>query len=337
MSLLGMENFAYGDVAATFTTGQTTLSMFTGHTARFTTFPCMAVLFNQSDHDTPHEAFYEPATPDAEIIEITSKAGDTFDVIKRGQDGTSAIATTPGKTYRVAVIATRSQWLKVCRAPPDGSDSFDAILSGTASSVTAALARFVNAVGGADSAVSIQGGATDGDLIDLMMGNSAAGVDMVDLKLTYAAALSKLQLLFNSISFLYAEDNGALAFHKTSATEIAPSVQFGERVGFDSFFSGAITAAAIVAGVATVTSNFVRFTSETGTTDDLDTINATIMSGTRVMILVEKSGAHNITLKDGTGNLSMLSGDYIIDTTSKRSMLVSVGNPITSWLEILRV
>lgn len=336
MSLYGMENFAYANVSAPFGTGDTSFSLAVGNTARFTTFPCMAVLWNLTDWATPHEAYFEPATPEAEIIEIVSKSGDTFNVVKRGQDGTSAIATISGKTYRIGVIASRSQWLKVCRAQPDAAGPFDAILAGTPGAVTDAIARFVKDLGTGShgAALSVQGRNSSGSTESLLLGDTAAPTDF-SLTRTQSATRT-LVMLFNALNIMRVESNGAIAFNKSTIDEASPSVQFGEIVGFDKLYGGSITGPTISGGVATVTSNFVRFVSETGTTDDLDTINATSYTGTRILLVVERSGSHSITLKDGTGNLNLAAGDFTIDTSSKRIMLVSVGTPINSWVELLR-
>lgn len=115
MALFELENFAFGTVAASFNNSQTTLSMSTGVTARFTKFPTRAILYNSTDYATAHEAYI---AGDLEVIGITSKSGDTFDVITRGLEGTSAISSTAGATYVVAVVATKGQWDKVILLTP---------------------------------------------------------------------------------------------------------------------------------------------------------------------------------------------------------------------------
>ena len=333
MSLYGMENFAYGNVAATFTNSQTTLSMFTGHTSRFTIFPCMAVLFNITDHDQPHEAFFEPVTPDAEIIEIVSKSGDTFDVIKRGQDGTSAIATTSGKTYRVAVVATKSQWDKVCRAPPDGSDSFDAILAGTAGTVAEALARFVKDVAGEDAVVSAQGSDQAGDKTSLWLGDITTPNDVRLERLQ--AATRTLELIFNSLNILRVEDSGAIAFNKSTITDTAPSVEFGENVGFDKLAAYTESVMTLATDIGTGTSNVIRVAAQSGGVDDLVTLNATPYFGMRPIVILRRNSSDTVTVKS-TGNISLLSGDYVINTSSKFIALIADQFPITSWHELFR-
>lgn len=103
----GLQNLTFGVVDEEFDASQTTLDLSAGHGSRFDdgVFPERAVLWNYEDHVDPAEAYW---AGEAELIEITSKSGDTLDVIAREQEGTSGIAATPGKTYRVAVVATQA-------------------------------------------------------------------------------------------------------------------------------------------------------------------------------------------------------------------------------------
>lgn len=328
MSLYGMENFAYGTVADTFDASQTTFSMSSGHTGRFTTFPCMAVLYNITDYNSPHEAFYEGASADAEIIEIVSKSGDTFDVVKRGQDGTSGISTTSGATYRIAVIASRSQWSKVCRAQPDAAGPFDAILAGTAGSVTEALARFVKDVPGEDAPFSIQGSDQSGDITSILLGDITTPNDvrLERLKTT----VNELGLYFNAVKLLHAEANGALGFHRTSLAETVSSLQLGAKVGIDSLLFHSDASATISSNALTVTTPEVRVSGEGSSDDDLETITLSpTWSGKKAIIILRYNSAGVITVKDGVGNITLSYGDFRLGTTKAMLALKETASGFT--------
>lgn len=334
-----MENFAYGDVAATFNDSQTTLSMFTGHTSRFTTFPCMAVLFNITDHDTPHEAFFEPVTPDAEIIEIVSKSGDTFNVIKRGQDGTSAIATTSGKTYRVAVIASRSQWLKVNRAPPDASGPFDAILEGTALAVANAVFRFVKDNGVDDAVGSIQGSSAEGDRTSLWLGDTATA-DNVKIELQKsAAATDRLSLIMNSLPMMTFEGRNRIGIMK-AVPGVSGGIDIGENVHHNKLHDFSTGNYTIDAGGAlnNVSQNFIRVSANGGPgADDLETINLLNPPSGRCLLFVEpQTTAHDITVKDGIGNIHLSGGDFIMNVDDELLVLISRNTSNTEFHEVIR-
>lgn len=344
MSFFGMENFAFADVSAVFNDTQTTLSLAVGDTDRFTEFPALATLTNITDYPNTHEAF---AAGDAEIIEIDSKSGDTFNTIKRAQDGTVGISTTPGKNYRVAVIATKSQWDKVCRAHPDASGPFDAILEGVPGAVTDAVARFVLSNTLRDCVLSIQGSNTNTRSTALRMGPmSDPGLFRLNLqKLT--SVTDEVGVLLNTIEFLTLQGRGRLGIYDETPAQVG-GISVGQSMTFKKMIGFKETGATIAAGSITdVIGNIIRVSAEGGPgTDDLDEIllNAADLpaNGNRMIIIVEpQTTAHDITIRDkfiGGGNIS-LQGDsfeFPMFAQGDRIAFISDGIDNDEWVEIWR-
>ena len=67
-------------------------------------------------------------------------------------------------------------------------------------------------------------------------------------------------------------------------------------------FALAASALTIAAGAVTVTRSLHTLTSQSGITDDLDTITA---AGDRTLLLLQATATHTITVKHGTGNISL--------------------------------
>lgn len=86
-----VKNFAYSTTTAAVTAGATTFSIQSGHGARFPATASGAynlVVWNPK-YKNASTAYQNSA---AEIIRVTTRATDTFSVITRAQEGTSAIA-----------------------------------------------------------------------------------------------------------------------------------------------------------------------------------------------------------------------------------------------------
>lgn len=344
MSLFGMENFAFGDVADPFDATQTSLNFNAGDTDRFTVFPAMGTLWNLTDYANAHEAF---VAGDAEIIEIDSKDGDTFDVIKRGQDGTIGIATTPGSSYRVAVIASRSQWDKVCRAQPDGGDGFDAILAGVPGAVANQLARFVKNVPGGDAVFSIQGSGNNGDETDAWLGSALVPDRFrINFQALTGSVLDRVRFVLGSLDFLTLEGRDRMGIRKLLPAQpggihVGQTMVWEKHIGFpqsDSTISGG----QILDGA----SNFIRVEAEGGPgSDDLDEIllvDKPQGSNRMILIIEPRTTAHNITVRDkfvagGSANLNLRdSTSFVMNTQDDKIAFISRGTDNDEWVEIWR-
>lgn len=105
MSFYPRTNFAKGNLTGTLPTAvATSITLASGKGALFPdpdtegSFP--AVLWNVTDYADPSD------DPDVEIVLVTDKITDTFQ-ITRAQEGTTAKAhNTTGKTYRIALVPT---------------------------------------------------------------------------------------------------------------------------------------------------------------------------------------------------------------------------------------
>ncbi len=328
----GLTNFTFAVVSGTFTTGQTTLNVSAGQGGRFTDFPARAVLWNQTQNANPAEAFYAGF---AEIIEIGSKSGDILQTLKRGQEGTSAIASVSTDEYRVAVTMTKEQWGKVWRASPDATSPFDAIESGTADSVTNAAARLVKSNLGTDKCLlSIQGGSTLGSgQSGLALGDSTNG-DIASIKFNRAAS-DFLALVCGTEYLRLVAGNGiVIGDPPTGVPSEILHVITGANVRIDDFLKMPASASqTIAAGVITVTGSTHKVDTEaSASTDDLDIINGGT-DGTYLLILA-KNAARTIAVKHGTGNLLLAGGaDFSLDTVSDTLFLYKLG---TNWIEIAR-
>lgn len=335
MALYGMENFAFGTVAAAFNNSQTTLSMTTGVIGRFTTFPAVAVLYNSTDYPTAHEAY---VAGDAELIELVSKSGDNFDVIKRGQDGTSGITATAGAVYIVAVVPTRAQWLKVCRAPPDGSGPFDAIFTGTAGALTNAMMRVVKDDGANDALASLQGSDANGDVTGLVVGSTTTP-DILRLQNTRLSSGNRGQIVHSSENVLTVEGDqigiGTATPSMADGLDIQKIIQVGKLLAFDE------TTAEISSGaISSLATTILRVKNEGGGagSDDLDTINLAGTVDRRALIIVMAfDTSHVITVKDGTGNIFLNSSDHAMSAADQLICLLGRNTNNTEWQELFRI
>lgn len=91
----------------------------------------------------------------------------------------------------------------------------------------------------------------------------------------------------------------------------------------------------ISGGVATIADPYAGLmtvdTQGAAATDDLDTINTPRLG--RILVIRTTNDARDVTLKDGTGNLS-LAGDFTLDDTDDFIMLVGHGG--AKWGEVSR-
>lgn len=95
----------------------------------------------------------------------------------------------------------------------------------------------------------------------------------------------------------------------------------GDSDGGSSGSWGSATALTIQGGAITVTDPGVYAidTEDAAASDDLDTINGG--SEGDVIVLKLANDAHNVVLKDGTGNFDLLGLDITLDTTNQRVKL----------------
>lgn len=344
--IFGMENFAFADVAGAFDATQTTLNLNVDDTGRFNVFPALATLHNITDFANAHEAF---VAGDAEIIEIVSKAGDTFNVIKRGQDGTVGIATTAGANYRVSVIATRAQWNLTCRAPADGSGPFDAILAGTPTVVADAVFRFIKDNGIDDCVGSIQGSPALGDRTKLILGDTAVPEK---LKLETQVGSSPAQvgrLDMSGVSFLHLSSDGGLGILRAAGASNDNQAHIGQTLSVDKLIGQREGGATIAAGVLSINTQFVRVSAEGGPgADDLDELLvplADVPFGSRILVILEpNTTAHNITIRDkfiagGSANIKLEGGGtFNMQSQGEKIALITdgVGPTGLEWEEVWR-
>jgi hypothetical protein len=93
-------------------------------------------------------------------------------------------------------------------------------------------------------------------------------------------------------------------------------------------FGGALT---LAAGVVTATDSYHEITSQSGPSDDLDTING----GVDGMILVlHPTSGDTITVKDGTGNIKTAT-DFAMNAIEDSIMLI-YSSAQSAWIEISR-
>ncbi len=89
----------------------------------------------------------------------------------------------------------------------------------------------------------------------------------------------------------------------------------------------------IATGILTLTNNqsFIAVQVETGSTDDLVTINGGKTG--QLIVLKAKDSAETVVFKDGTGNLQ-LAGDFSLTHKDDTMTLIRINS--TDWLEISR-
>lgn len=97
--------FGKATVTGSFVVGTTSLTLQTNHGARLGSTPFRAILYNSTDYADPADAYWNGQ---AEVIECTVRSTDTLSTIERGVDGTTAIASTAGKTYKLVLAPTSS-------------------------------------------------------------------------------------------------------------------------------------------------------------------------------------------------------------------------------------
>lgn len=85
---------------------------------------------------------------------------------------------------------------------------------------------------------------------------------------------------------------------------------------------GASTTLTIAGGVITPTLNRHMLSPEGGTVDDLVTINTSGLPDGALLVLGNANGSAAITVKNGTGNIFLATGDYLMATTTQRLVLI---------------
>lgn len=94
---------------------------------------------------------------------------------------------------------------------------------------------------------------------------------------------------------------------------------------FDSILANATAEAVVIAtGVATITRMYATLTSQTGTTDDVDTI--TITNGK--LAFIRATATHTITLKHGTGNITIDGGSDVVITGNETALVFAAGSQV---------
>lgn len=93
---------------------------------------------------------------------------------------------------------------------------------------------------------------------------------------------------------------------------------------------GAVEAVIIATGVIAVTKTNVTVDVETGTTDDLETINGGEFGN--LLLLRATSSARTVVVKDGVGNLR-IAGDFSMDHANDKLLLIESSGV---WEEISR-
>lgn len=339
--LWGLENLTWGNIDGAFTTGQLTLTMATGHTARFTQFPARAVIWNAQSYASPDLAFWDGF---AEIVTLVSKAGDTFDAILRGQEGTVAISSDGSEVYRIAVVLTRQQLDKMMRAPPDASGPFDAILSGTPATVTNAISREVDG-SDADHFKSIQGSPNVGRSTGLYLGDTTDPTNfLVNLLKVAGGVDDRLTMALNALPFLTFEGRDRMGIRK-AAPGFDGGIDFGAPVGFDKLFGIGEVQHEIAAGAITgVETNFVRIATEGGSgPDELASITLApgfAPPGARVILFLEPGPTSNIVVKHNLGSGGIkLNGDvdFRMNGGANRVLaIISTNASNDNWQELFR-
>lgn len=96
----------------------------------------------------------------------------------------------------------------------------------------------------------------------------------------------------------------------------------------------------IASGVITITSGYLEVDTEgAAASDDLDTITIGVMTNGiaigegSIIVLQSTSAARVITVKHGTGNISLIGGDYVMNSLLSRLTLMYSG---AAWVEIAR-
>lgn len=116
----------------------------------------------------------------------------------------------------------------------------------------------------------------------------------------------------------------SLTFNGTSLAVGTGRLVLGGVVGF-----GTAEAVTIASGVATVTRSYVRLTSESSTTDTVDTITMTGAADGDLLLLVSASG-HTITVDDANVNL----GASTRAVAPGGSLLLRYDGVETQWTEV---
>lgn len=93
-------------------------------------------------------------------------------------------------------------------------------------------------------------------------------------------------------------------------------------------FKTAANALVVSAGAVTATQNLHTITSESGTSDDLTTITAAAL---RTLLLIYATATHTITVKHGTGNISLNGAADFILSGNKSLLLFWNG---TAWVDL---
>ena len=91
-----VKNFAKGTLGGTIEAADTSITLLTGHGARFPDVPFNATIWNAADYPDPSD------DPIKERVRVTARTGDTLTAVTRGLYGTSAEDhNEAGKVYQI--------------------------------------------------------------------------------------------------------------------------------------------------------------------------------------------------------------------------------------------
>ena len=93
-------------------------------------------------------------------------------------------------------------------------------------------------------------------------------------------------------------------------------------------FGGAIS---LSGGVTTVTDSYHEVTSQSGPSDDLDTLNGGVDG---MIVILHPTSGDTITVKDGTGNIKTAT-DFAMNAIEDSIMLI-YSSAQSAWIEISR-
>jgi hypothetical protein len=112
-----------------------------------------------------------------------------------------------------------------------------------------------------------------------------------------------------------------------------PSASAGANLTSAVVGFGPTTTLTISGGAITPTKNIHALNPEGGSPDNLDTIVVDEMPDGAQLIISNANGAAAITVRDGQGNIFLSAGDYVMDSTDMRLVLVRDG---ASWYGVDR-
>lgn len=180
-------NFGKVTVAGSYDAAATSIVLSAGHGSRLpSTFPYPLTWWEASTYSDPSD------DPNRELVQVTSRAGDTLTVVRAHEGTTASTKNTAGKTYKMLATVTKAMWDAI-QTRRTATQTFRGLRVQTHPDADKALSQVVFS---ADSIVMDDGEEVQ-DWTKIVVDVTASGVNGLDTGTESANVLYELWAIYN--------------------------------------------------------------------------------------------------------------------------------------------